>query len=300
MPVRNLLHRLRHGRRPAEGALAATGLAGVGPAAGFAVGDGAHGAPAFADAAPRVPAGAPAGASVRAVPNGFLPPPPHVLGRREFADRFTDLARARRNWQLVAFGALALLGVVTVAFVGLAASVRVQPFVVEVDELGQVRGFREVGDVYAAREAVTDATVRHFVRNLRTVYDDPAAQRDLIVSAYAFADADVQAWLNGYFSDPEHDPRLLARRLARRVEVKSVIRVPATDDADEVSGDGPESWKATWVEVETTRGTDTDRRTAWEGYFTVEQVAAAVRPENPLGLYVTAVNWSRVSPSVAR
>lgn len=235
------------------------------------------------------PPGLPRDTKVRSVPN-------YLLGRREFADQFTNLARGKRNWQLVAFAALGLLGVVTVAYIGLATSVRVQPFVVEVDELGQVRGFREVEDVYSAREAVTDATLRHFVRNLRTVYADPAAQRDLIVSAYAFADASVQEWLNGYFSDPEHDPRLVMRRLSRRVEVKSVIRVPA-----EEAGLGEmESWKVTWVEVETPTGTDTQRRAAWEGYFTVEQVPEAVRPENPLGLYVTAVNWSRVSAGTPR
>jgi type IV secretion system protein VirB5 len=284
MDLSNLLYRLRHGHRPSErDAVVLT------PGA-VTSGDGATQPVA-------VPA-APAEASDRSVPN-------YLLGRREFADQFTNLARGKRNWQLVAFASLGLLAVVTVAYIGLAASVRVQPFVVEVDELGQVRGFREVENVYSAREAVTDATLRHFVRNLRTVYADPAAQRDLIVSAYAFADAGVQEWLNGYFSDSEHDPRLVMRRLARRVEVKSVIRVPGSDRSPDEAGpgegrSGSESWKVTWVEVETPTGTDTQRRAAWEGYFTVEQVPAAVRPENPLGLYVTAVNWSRVSAGTPR
>ncbi len=214
-----------------------------------------------------------------------------VSGRREFTDQFANLARGKRNWQLAAFASLGLLAVVTVAYIALASSARVQLLVVEVDELGQVRGFEEVGNVYTAREAVTDAALRHFVRNLRTVYADPAAQRDLIVSAYAYADGSTQEWLNGYFSDAENDPRRLMRQLARRVEVKSVIRVPGTE------GTGSDSWKLTWVEVETPHGTDTQRRSAWEAYLTVKQVPDAVRPHNPLGLYVTAINWSRVSGS---
>ncbi len=294
MDLSALFYRLRHGHRPPEqdAVVLAPGTA--------TSGDGATQDVAVpsvvAGEEPPIPPppGLPRDTKVRSVPN-------YLLGRREFADQFTNLARGKRNWQLVAFAALGLLAVVTVAYIGLATSVRVQPFVVEVDELGQVRGFRAVENVYSAREAVTDATLRHFVRNLRTVYSDPAAQRDLIVSAYAFADASVQEWLNGYFSDPEHDPRLVMRRLARRVEVKSVIRVPGSERSPEEAGVGEmESWKVTWVEVETPTGTDTQRRAAWEGYFTVEQVPEAVRPENPLGLYVTAVNWSRVSAGTPR
>jgi type IV secretion system protein VirB5 len=293
MDLRALFYRLRHGHRPPEedAVVLAPGTLRTGDTSGDgATQDVAVPSVVAGEEEPiPPPPGMPRDTKVRSVPN-------YLLGRREFADQFTNLAKGKRNWQLVAFAALGLLGVVTVAYIGLATSVRVQPFVVEVDELGQVRGFHEVENVYSAREAVTDATLRHFVRNLRTVYADPAAQRDLIVSAYAFADASVQEWLNGYFSDPEHDPRLVMRRLARRVEVKSVLRVPA-----EEAGLGEmESWKVTWVEVETPTGTDTQRRAAWEGYFTVEQVPEAVRPENPLGLYVTAVNWSRVSAGTPR
>jgi type IV secretion system protein VirB5 len=274
MTLSDVLYRLKHGRKPPV----------LGEPGGFPSGDGAASAetPSLSGSEPKRDA--------KPLPN-YL-----VAGRREFTDQFTNLARGKRNWQLTAFASLGLLAVVTVAYIALASSARVQLLVVEVDELGQVRGFEEVGNVYTAREAVTDATLRHFVRNLRTVYADPAAQRDLIVSAYAYADASTQEWLNGYFSDPENDPRRLMRQLARRVEIKSVIRVPGTEGY-EADGSGSDSWKLTWVEVETPRGTDTQRRSAWEAYLTVKQVPEAVRPHNPLGLYVTAINWSRVSGS---
>lgn len=270
MNINDVLYRLKHGRKP-------SGRDSMGsPAA--PTGDGA------ASAEPLLQSG---GTKPDAKPlQNYL-----VAGRREFTDQFANLARGKRNWQLTAFASLGLLAVVTVAYIALASSARVQLLVVEVDELGQVRGFEEVGSIYTAREAVTDATLRHFVRDLRTVYADPAAQRDLIVSAYAYADAPTQEWLNGYFSDPENDPRRLMRQLARRVEVKSVIRVPGTE------GTGSDSWKMTWVEVETPHGTDTQRRSAWEAYLTVKQVPEAVRPHNPLGLYVTAINWTQVSGS---
>lgn len=279
MNITDVLYRLKHGRKP-------PGRDSMGSPAGPTSGDGA------ASAEPLLQSGGTKPDATReAKPNAKPLPNYLVAGRREFTDQFANLARGKRNWQLTAFASLGLLAVVTVAYIALASSARVQLLVVEVDELGQVRGFEEVGSIYTAREAVTDATLRHFVRDLRTVYADPAAQRDLIVSAYAYADAPTQEWLNGYFSDPENDPRRLMRQLARRVEVKSVIRVPGTE------GTGSDSWKMTWVEVETPHGTDTQRRSAWEAYLTVKQVPEAVRPHNPLGLYVTAINWTQVSGS---
>ena len=37
--------------------------------------------------------------------------PPYVRGRAEFASVFGDLAKGKRNWQLAAFGALGIAGV---------------------------------------------------------------------------------------------------------------------------------------------------------------------------------------------
>ena len=63
----------------------------------------------------------------------------HIIAARdEFANAFGDLARGKRNWQLMAFALVGLLAMVTLAYVRLAASSRVVPYVVEVDRLGQI------------------------------------------------------------------------------------------------------------------------------------------------------------------
>ncbi len=66
------------------------------------------------------------------------PDSPFLAARTEFTNAFGDLARGKRNWQLMAFGLGGLLALVTVAYVRLAASARVVPYVVQVDRLGQV------------------------------------------------------------------------------------------------------------------------------------------------------------------
>lgn len=270
----NALYRLKHGRAPSSAAaVAAPATVQTGPGTGqpaTGAGDGQAGSEALVQLQLSHPAS-----------NPFL------AGRREFTDQFSNLARGKRNWQIVAFISLGLLSVVTVAYLIQSASSRITPYVVEVDALGQARAFGPAERLVETSDRLTIAQLSLFIRNLRTVYEDPFAQKDMIVRAYAYADASAQQWLNAYFAEPENDPRLLARRFSRRVEVKSVIAIPES-----------ESWKVSWVEIVTPHGTDVQQRTAWEGFLTVKQVpptSSATIEYNPLGLYVTAINWTEIS-----
>ena len=232
-----------------------------------------------------VPAGVPLGSPAELEhPRGN----PYLAGRQAFADRYMDLAKGKRNWQLTAFTTLGLLATVTLAYIQLASTARVTPYVVEVDGLGRAKAFGPAEQMEKATARLTASQLALFVRNLRSVYPDPLAQKEMVERAYAFAGETVETWLNTYFAEPEHDPRLLGRRLTRRVEVQSVLAVPSS-----------KSWKVSWVEVETPRGSEgTERRSAWEAYLTVEEVppaTAAAVEANPLGLYVTAINWTKLS-----
>src|SRR5690349_15885453 len=67
--------------------------------------------------------------------------PSYIRGRAEFNSVFADLARGKRNWQLMAFGALSVAGVLAAGLVVVAAQSRVAPYVVEVDKLGRAQAF---------------------------------------------------------------------------------------------------------------------------------------------------------------
>jgi type IV secretion system protein VirB5 len=98
---------------------------------------------------------------------------------------------------------------------------------------------------------------------------------------------DAAAFLNDYFANPLHDPRVLGLRLTRQVDVTGVLRVPASD-----------VWRLQWMETErSTQPGGLTRMVAWEGYVTVRLVppptAEAVQ-DNPLGISVASVNWTQV------
>ncbi|MEM1042935.1 MAG: type IV secretion system protein [Bacteroidota bacterium] len=214
--------------------------------------------------------------------------PPEVLrGRSEFHRAFSDLARGKRNWQVAAFFAFAVLALAIAGLVTLAAQSRVVPYVVEVDRLGRASAIAPAEAVPAVADRVVIAALSAFVSNIRTVYADPVAQRDAVYRAYAYVGGDARTFLEGYFSDPQNDPRRLGKGARRSVEVVAVIPVPG-------AASGARTYRVTWNETESSpqRG-DTER--AWEGYLSVV-VAPPTTTEgverNPLGVFVTDLSWS--------
>ena len=224
------------------------------------------------------------------------PTPPEVLrGRYEFTRQFSDLARGKRNWQWVAALSLALLGLSVAGLVTLASQSRIVPYVVEVDRVGRAEAIAPAEAAALAEDRVVVAALSSFVSNIRTVYADPVAQRDAVYRAYAYVGGDARAFLEGYFSDPQNDPRRLGKGARRSVEVVAVIPVPG-------AASGARTYRVTWNETESSpqRG-DTER--AWEGYLSVV-VAPPTTTEgverNPLGVFVTDLSWSPLAGQTTR
>ena len=222
--------------------------------------------------------------------NGTSDRSPFLAARREFTSAFGDLAKGKRNWQVVAFSLLALLAVVTVAYVRLATGARVVPYIVEVDKLGQVAAIAPAVESRAPEPRLIASQLADFIRNIRTVLPSAAslAQAELLTRAYAFTAPEAAAFLNSYFSDPRHDPRVVGSALSRQVAVTSVLQVPKSP-----------AWTVRWTETDVpSRGSGPPRTTAWESYLVVMIVPPTTESTvraNPLGVYITAINWTQLA-----
>lgn len=212
---------------------------------------------------------------------------PFLKQRHEFHNRLYDLVRAKRNWQIVAFLALAALLVVTVGYVQMASSSRITPYVVEVDALGQARAFgpAERMPISQMDRAVT-AELAEFITNARRVIADVSAQREAIVEAYAFVDQKAQTFLNHFYSQEQNDPRFLSQRVRRKISIESILKMPESD-----------SYKVRWTEREIGLNSSTALRTSWEAILAVKmeppETEAGVLV-NPLGLRIYDINWSKI------
>ena len=221
--------------------------------------------------------------------------------RREFASVFGDLARGKRNWQVVAF---ALAGAVTVealAMIGLARAARVVPYVVRVDQLGRVDAVGPANPIRDPDATLVASQLADFIRSVRTVLPLAAvnAQTALLRHGYAFATPEAAGFLNAYLSDPAHDPRVVGLRLTREVEVTSALRVPdASGGKTPADGGRAQTWRLQWTETDRpTQLGDSTATTAWEGYVTLRiapPTTAESVQENPLGLFITSIAWTRV------
>ncbi|HEY5021616.1 MAG TPA: VirB8/TrbF family protein, partial [Gemmatimonadaceae bacterium] len=127
----------------------------------------------------------------------------HVIAaRNEFSNAFGDLARGKRNWQLMSFALVALLAVTTLSYIRLAFSARVIPYLVQVDRLGQVLAIGRADETLKPDQRLVAAQLAQFVRAIRTVLPASAAagQSEMIKRGYAFLAPEAAGFLNDYFA----------------------------------------------------------------------------------------------------
>lgn len=223
-----------------------------------------------------------------------------LTARSEFQNMFGDLAKGKRNWQLLAFGLLSVLTILLLAFLRLAMTSRITPYVVEVDRLGRAVAFGPAEPLTHTDRRIVIAQLATFVKNVRTVVPSIDAQRDILHRAYALVDHHGAAFLNTYFADPTKDPRVLGQTRTRIVEITSVLAVPSTTSSNTNEDPShPETWKVQWTETEIPVSSGTGvQTTAWEGYLTVRQIPPTrtdVIEWNPLGLSISTITWSQIA-----
>jgi len=222
--------------------------------------------------------------------------------RREFMSAFGDLAKGKRNWQVVAFALVTVLALQGLAMVRIASSAHPIPYIVQVDRFGAVASAGVAEPMRDPDARLVASQLADFVRSVRTVLPSIAstAQADMLRRAYAFTAPQAAAFLNNYFSDPSRDPRLLGQRLTREVQVTGGLRLPDGNAAHQTATGGrSQTWRLQWVETDrpTVPG-DSARVAAWEGYVTLQIVppkTADVIQVNPLGLRITSITWTRVA-----
>lgn len=209
----------------------------------------------------------------------------------ERTDRFLDLARSSRSWQLASFFLLAANVVLATSFARLALATRLVPYVVEVDRDGRPAFGGPVEAVDLPSERLVVAELHRFLWNLRVVVNDPAAQQELVARAYALADVPLRRKLDEHFRLPENDPRQIAARASRAVSGITILPMPGAQGTFELS----------WRELELDRlAYGASRERSFRGLLTVTTVrleSAEGLVENPLGLLVTDFQWTETTPT---
>lgn len=213
-----------------------------------------------------------------------LPEQSLARGRREWDDRYAGLARGRRNWQLAALALLAVDALLSAGIIHLASQSRVSPFVVEVDRLGQAVAFGPAEQLRKTDERLIRYQLNLFIRDVRSVFADPEVQKTVINRAYAHSKDGALGFLNEYFK--RSNPFLRQAEGTVAVQVQSVLRL------------SPTSWQVQWRETRIAPAGRVATETAWQAVLGVQLSppdTTDVLLINPLGLYVTDINWTQTS-----
>jgi type IV secretory pathway TrbF-like protein len=209
------------------------------------------------------------------------PETPYQRAAQVWDDRIGSARVQAKNWRLAFFGALALCGGLAAGLVWQGARGSIVPWVVQVDRLGAAQAVAPAVAGYQATDPQIAFHLARFVEEVRSIPADPIIVRQNWLRAYDFTTDKGALALNDYART--NDPFASVGKVQLAVDVSSVIRA------------SPSSFRVAWTERRYEDGalTATDR---WSAILTVV-LQSPTTPDalrkNPLGVFVTAINWSK-------
>lgn len=209
------------------------------------------------------------------------PVTPYQAAAQVWDQRIGSARVQAKNWRLMAIGCLSLSLLMAGGLVWRSAQSIVTPYVIEVDQAGQVRAVGEAATPYKPSDAQAAFHLARFVTDVRSLSIDPIVVRQNWLEAYDYATDRGAATLNDYARAADPFSRIGQQSIA--VQVNSVVR--ASDS----------SFQVRWTERRYVNG-EAAGLERWNGVLSI--VLQAPRTEerlrkNPLGIYVNGLSWSR-------
>jgi type IV secretion system protein VirB5 len=218
-----------------------------------------------------------------AIRYGETPEPvtPYQRAAQVWDDRIGSARVQAHNWRLAFFGTLTLAGGLAGGLVWQSARGTIVPWVVQVDRFGDAQAVAPADAGFRPTDPQIAFHLARFIENVRSIPADAVVLRQAWLRAYDFTSTRGALALNDYAR--AEDPFGHVGKIQVAVDVSSVIRLSA------------DSFRIAWTERHYQDGAlaETAR---WSAIITVTvqtpRTADALR-RNPLGLFVTAINWSK-------
>ncbi|GFE93854.1 conjugal transfer protein TrbF [Acetobacter persici] len=214
---------------------------------------------------------------------GTTPEPvtPYQKAAQAWDERIGSARVQARNWRLMAFGSLVLSAGLGAGLVWQSARGTITPWVVQVDRLGQAQAVAPATSGYTPADPQIAWYLARFIEDVRGLSSDPVVVRQDWLRAYNFTTTSGATALNDYAR--LNDPFSRIGHEQVEVDVSSVIRA------------SPGSFRVAWTERHYRDGafTGTERWTAIVSVVLRTPRDADHLRKNPLGIYVSAINWSK-------
>ncbi|MBO1325044.1 conjugal transfer protein TrbF [Acetobacter sp. TBRC 12305] len=214
---------------------------------------------------------------------GTTPEPvtPYQKAAQAWDERIGSARIQARNWRLMAFGSLFQSAGLGVGLVWQSARGTITPWVVQVDRLGQAQVVAPATAGYMPADPQIAWYLAQFVHDVRALSSDPVVVRQNWLRSYDFTTTSGAQTLNDYARLNDPFSRIGHEQI--EVDIASVIRA------------SPGSFRVAWTERHYRDGafTGTERWTAIVSVVLRTPRDADHLRKNPLGIYVSAINWSK-------
>ena len=207
---------------------------------------------------------------------------PWMKPKKRHIDVYQELAFSVAQWRLLSFVLMILLVLSALCNFSLAKSVKIQPYVIQVDEHGYAI---PVSEITAANvdARIVSAQIASFIINSRARLRDMASQ--LVYSENSFksvaAESNAAAQLNNYYRESPPTG-------AKYPVSVNILTIKPMAGSNKI-------YEASWTETVLV-GQDQDQKFGYIGTFEVavsppSEYAALI--DNPLGVYITDFNIIR-------
>jgi type IV secretion system protein VirB5 len=208
---------------------------------------------------------------------------PYIAAREEYYDRYGRITKDLARWRAIAFLMTLLVFISVGASVYMAGTVKVIPYIVQVDKHGYEIAIQQAPQTTPFEQKVIISRRGRFVMDMRTIIMDTTAQRRIISGLYTMIPSGQPSYmkLNEYFQ--QNNPLEAAgKQQTQEVEIRSILFLEGN------------TWQIEWTEKRYEKGVLTGEK-AWRGFISI-----AVNPtrdlqniiDNPLGIYVLDFNFS--------
>lgn len=208
------------------------------------------------------------------------PSPIHLAGQRAWNERYGTYVEGARQWRWAALALMATNAISVWACVQMASHSHVEPFVVEVDQLGESIAVHRVSAAPPPTVAEIKATIAEWIVDVRSVSSDNKVEQRYGEFALNHSDNQGPATPKLLAWYTENDPRKRSKNELVGVQIDAVTQIG--DDL---------SYEADFREVHYTHDGQAPATSFWRGVFRMKTTPPKDEKTilgNPRGVYV---NW---------
>lgn len=213
---------------------------------------------------------------------------PYTNAKAEWLERYGDLIKQRRNWQIIAIicAISSLLALFFLSYMG--SQNKFIPYIIEVDKLGNYQRIGALRQSDLKNPNVTKYNLSTFITDWRTIWGNGETQTKYIFEAYNFLEPNSRAFnmVNEYFATNNPFKRAQTEKINVQVKIKSIIKQGESD-----------IWEVQWEESTLNSAGNLMQSENYRGLFHTKQIEPTTAEQiyrNPLGIFITDMNYAKV------